>query len=530
VRVCRTLSDAQRVASWDGVPLAVDVTLPASGEGPFPTLVVLREPASIGADSLRFARRGYAVVDYSARGFGRSCGEPASRTPDCARGWTHLLDQRYEARDAQHLLGLLVDQGIARPDALGVTGEAGGGVVALELAFLRNRVRQPDGSFATWRSPAGVRLSITAAFGARPGHDLLAALLTNGRFLDFADAKPDSLSPLGVARTAAVDSLLDPDGFVAPRGADPSADLREWKTIVEGEPYGAAANRLARELTRYHSSARLTGTPAPLLLQARWDDDVFGLAEALRPYNAVRGRNPRAQVTLQLLHSAQEAAADARRNRFLDAWLRRRGAPPAPGSVLAWSQACPGAPRFGAATWAGLHPGAVRIASSRPRNVTSDGGGPAASGSGCQSGPTGPAAPGTTVLRRPVGAGFTLLGRPTVTLRLRASGGAGQLDSRLWDVDPAAGRKVLVTRGAYRLTPGQRGDAVLQLDGDGHRFAPGHQVELELAGRDPGELAPSIGPFSVAISRIGMELPVHERPNRSRGILRPRFATDPALP
>jgi hypothetical protein len=530
VRVCRTLADAQRVASWDGVPLAVDVTLPASGEGPFPTLVVLREPASIGADSLRFARRGYAVVDYSARGFGRSCGEPASRTPDCARGWTHLLDQRYEARDAQHLLGMLVDEGIARPGALGVSGEAGGGVVALELAFLRNRVRQPDGSFVTWRSPAGARLSITAAFAVRPGHDLLSALLPNGRFLDFADAKLESLSPLGVTRVGAVDSLLDPDGFVAPTGMDPGADLRGWKTIVEGgEPSGAAANRLAGELTRYHSSARLPGTPAPLLLQARWDDDVFGLADALRPYNTVRERNPRAQVTLQLVHAAQEAAADARRNRFLDAWLRRRGTPPTPGSVLAWSQACPGAPRFRAATWAGLHPGAVRISSSRPRTVISDGGALAASGSGCQSSPTGAAAPGTTVLRRPVGAGFTLLGRPTVTLRLRASGAAGQLDSRLWDVDPAAGRRVLVTRGAYRLTAGQRGDAVLQLDGDGHRFAAGHQVELELAGRDPGTLAPSIGPFSVTISRIGVELPVHERPNRSRGILRPRFATDPAL-
>ena len=240
VRVCRMLSDAQRVPSWDGVPLQVDVTLPASGDGPFPTLVVLREPAGVGADTLRYARRGYAVVDYSARGFGRSCGDAGSRTPDCARGWTHLVDQRYEARDAQHLLGTLVDQGIARPGALGVAGEAAGGSVALELAFLRNRVRQPDGSFVPWRSPAGLRLSITAASAVRPGHDLLAALLPNGRFLDFADAKLESLAPLGVAKIAAVDSLLEPEGFVAPRGDDPGADLRG------GRPSSTAASPTAR--------------------------------------------------------------------------------------------------------------------------------------------------------------------------------------------------------------------------------------------------------------------------------------------
>jgi predicted dienelactone hydrolase len=41
VRFCGTKSDAQRVPSFDGVPLDADVTLPASGRGPFPTLVLM---------------------------------------------------------------------------------------------------------------------------------------------------------------------------------------------------------------------------------------------------------------------------------------------------------------------------------------------------------------------------------------------------------------------------------------------------------------------------------------------------------
>src|ERR1700704_117895 len=41
VRYCPTTTLAQRVPSFDGVPLDVDVTLPPTGNGPFPTIVML---------------------------------------------------------------------------------------------------------------------------------------------------------------------------------------------------------------------------------------------------------------------------------------------------------------------------------------------------------------------------------------------------------------------------------------------------------------------------------------------------------
>src|SRR5271155_4256680 len=41
VRFCPTETLAQRVPSFDGVPLDVDVTLPASSKGPFPAIVML---------------------------------------------------------------------------------------------------------------------------------------------------------------------------------------------------------------------------------------------------------------------------------------------------------------------------------------------------------------------------------------------------------------------------------------------------------------------------------------------------------
>src|SRR5436190_24016704 len=41
VRFCPTESLEERVPTFDGVPLDVDVTLPASGEGPFPAIVMM---------------------------------------------------------------------------------------------------------------------------------------------------------------------------------------------------------------------------------------------------------------------------------------------------------------------------------------------------------------------------------------------------------------------------------------------------------------------------------------------------------
>ena len=41
VRFCPTSSLAQRVPTFDGVPLDADVTLPPTGAGPFPTIVMM---------------------------------------------------------------------------------------------------------------------------------------------------------------------------------------------------------------------------------------------------------------------------------------------------------------------------------------------------------------------------------------------------------------------------------------------------------------------------------------------------------
>lgn len=557
VRFCPTTADAQRVSSFDGVPLDVDVTLPPGGDGPFPTIVMLHglggsksnfegtSPAG-HYDNVFYARRGYAVVNYSARGYGRSCGPTAPHVGACARGWTHLADQRYEVRDTQHLLGVLVDEGVARAGALGVTGVSYGGGQVQSLARLRDRVRLRNGRLVRWRSRAGRPLRIAAAFSVIGWSDLTYALVPNGRFLDFHDAAlAQSRRPLGIEKQSYVNGLYLVNqlrSYLAPPGADPTADLTTWRRISDaGEPYGADALRLARELTVFHSAAGLGRATAPLLLQSGFTDDLFPPEESLRAYQTF-GRVPRAYVALQLGDLGHPRGGNKANTRiyfndqgarFFDALLKHSGRPPRNRSVTAFTLTCPkaapGGGPYRARSWRRLHPGAFRFGGRRVQRVSSAGGNPAtaaafdqvASGDPCLTVPA-ERAPGTAIYERRVRHSFLMLGLPTVRASIRTMGRFGELAVRLWDV--ADGRQRLISRGAYRLRNGQRGRITFQLFGNGWRFSRGHVVKLEVLGRDPRFLRPSNGTFSVRVGRLAIELPTREGPSRRRGISRPRIA------
>ena len=313
VRFCPTVGLEERVPSFDGVPLDVDVTLPPSGSGPFPTIVMLHgwggsktafessSPAGDGNETfdynnVYYAQHGFAVVNYSARGWGRSCGSSESRTePGCKEGWIRLADQRYEARDAQHLLGLLTDERITKPKGIGVTGISYGGGQSIELAYLKNRVRLEDGEYAPWKSPGGKSMEIKAAFPRWPWSDLVDALEPNGRFLDTEVAPPgQSYEPIGVAIQSYVSGLYaegQASGFVAPPGADPEADLTKWfARVTAGEPITAEAEEIAHQIYDFHQGygIPLAGKPAPMLLESGWTDDLFPPEQSLRAYNQTR--------------------------------------------------------------------------------------------------------------------------------------------------------------------------------------------------------------------------------------------------
>jgi|SRR4051794_700001 len=296
IRLCPTADGSagqtlDGVPSFDGVPLDVDVTLPPAGTaGPYPTIVMLHgyggektdfestEPAGDGSVTFHynndyFARQGYAVLNYTARGFGHSCGGGPTgyHSGPCGQGYIRLADTRYEARDTQYLLGLLVDEGFAKPRALGVTGISYGGGQSMELAYLRNRIRKPDGSFALWTSPKGKSLSIAAAWPRWPWSDLVDALLPNGRFLDTQVAPPgQSLEPVGIPISSYVGGLFalgKTTGYYcgdAPASApctNPDADLTgDFALVNAGEPPSPLAEERLTEIYAHHQAYGLPGT------------------------------------------------------------------------------------------------------------------------------------------------------------------------------------------------------------------------------------------------------------------------------
>jgi fermentation-respiration switch protein FrsA (DUF1100 family) len=547
VRFCPTETLAQRVHTFDGVPLDADVTLPQTGNGPFPTIVMLHgwggsktnfessAPAGNGNvtfdyNNVYYAQHGYAVVNYSARGWGNSCGAAASREdPGCKEGWIRLADQRYEVRDTQTLLGMLVDEKIAKPGALASTGISYGGGQSIELAYLKNQIRLPKGEFAPWTSPKGKPLAITATFPRWPWSDLVDALTPNGRFLDTEVAPPgQSYEPFGVEIQSYVSGLYalgNASGYIAPSGADPEADLTKWFAATNaGEPATPEDEAIAKQLYTYHQGYGLPGAPAPMLLESGWTDDLFPPSQSLRVYNGAHAAKGYAALLVGDLghsrgsnkentnHAFNEAGAG-----FLAAKLQHVGKVPANGAVTAYTQTCPksapaGGP-FTAAKWSKLHPHAVTLGSSTAQTLTSAGGNPTIAKEFDPIGGTSDACKAVKAETEPntatytlVSPGFTLLGLPTVTASIKTTGPFGELVSRLWDVLPS-GEQRLVSRGVYRLTESQTGTITFQLHGNGYEFAKGDTVKLQLLGRDAPYYRASNGAFTVEITSLSASLP-----------------------
>jgi dienelactone hydrolase len=531
-----------RVASYDGVPLDVDVSLPQSGDGPFPLVVLLPGYGGHWAQNgfgFSWTDRGYAVLNYTERGINESCGSEASRLaggPGCATGWLHFAHAGVEVRDTQYLAGRLADDGVIDGRRIGVTGYSYGGGQSYMLATLRDRTVAADGSIVPWQSPQGKPMAIAAAAPVVGWSDLVSALLPNGRSLDYVvpDAARD-VAPVGVAEQVLLDAMLttgEAFGYLAPAGVDPSADVRGWhERLSDGEPYDGDPKvaGIVDELAKRHSALfmPLPAPPAPILITQGTPDDLFPPSEGLRYYNRVRSLHPSATVGLILLDEGHGRAIDGRGHpriaARIDGWFDHyvKGVGDRPfGGIEAWVQTCPEstppfAPYF-AGSWPKLHPGEVRYRAGAAQVLKSSGGDPAIAtavtpdnGHECARTKAAPE-PGTATYRLPPApsVGYTLMGSPTVTARLDVTGQAPVVAARLWDVAPDGKSQELVARGLVR--PGADGRHTFQLGANAWHFYAGHVPKLQLLGRDPPYARVSNGTFSVAVSDLDLRLPVAE--------------------
>jgi predicted acyl esterase len=546
VRFCPTVALSERVPTWDGVPIDVDVTLPATGKGPWPTIAALHGWGTKKTEqeplAHYLAERGYAVMTDSHRGWARSCGSQESREKElppgstCAKGWVHLADTRYENRDTEYLLGLLADEGIAKPRNLGVMGASYGAGQSIELAYLKNRVRLPDGSFVPWTSPNGKAMEIKAAWPVAPWSDLVDALEPNGRFLSNEIAPPEqSFKPFGVLKQS-IDAALYAEGpaleaYYAPEGMDPEADITRWYALANaGEPWTPEDEAVAHQVYNYHQAygMPLSGKPAPLLLECGWTDDIFPPEQCIRVYNQVRALKGYAALMFgdvghqRALNKPNEGAAyGAEALQFFASKLKHEGQPPTNGSVNAFTTTCPAsAPAGGpyvATPYSKLAPHAVTFGSSAAQTFTSAGASPTIAaefdtiaeiehGGATPCKETKSELEPNTATYTTTSPGFLMLGFPTITAHVSAVGPYGQIDTRVWDVLPS-GQEILITEGVYALTENQTGTIIYQLNGNGYEFAKGDTIKLELLGRDAPQWRASNSPFTLEVSKLTVSLP-----------------------
>ncbi|HEY7266520.1 MAG TPA: CocE/NonD family hydrolase, partial [Solirubrobacterales bacterium] len=555
--------------SWDGTPIDVKVAFPAdpspATDGDYPLIIEGHGYGGSKGDfsfsSMRhYTDRGYAVFAMTARGFHQSCGKPNAITAAAGAcddaGWIHLMDDRYEIRDAQFFAGELADEGLIDGQRIGAIGGSYGGGLSLQLGTLRDREMMPNGSLVPWTSPVGhLPMRIAAAAPIIPWSDLAYSLTPNGFKLDYvADA--------GFTGRAGIEKQSFQGGlYLSGQGAgtycgqapyptctDFQSDITAWKNRIDaGEPYDGdpLIASILDQIKTYHSAYYIDHStpPAPLLIANGFTDDLFPADEAIAYYNRIRSQYPNAPISMLFgdfghMRAANKAADSAALSAADDAWLDFyvKGTGPQPfQGVTAFAMTCPtsadsGGP-FQAGSWAGLEKGEVRLDSAGAQ-VLQPGGGSAdvdkafdpvsAGGDPCTTVPSADL-PGVATYRLPpaAGSGFTLMGSPTVLAKIDSPTANSEVAARLLDVDPS-GTETLVDRQLFRPQVGAARQ-VFQLHPTGHLFAAGHVAKLELLPSDShgnliggyGRAANGQGP--VTISDLSLRLPTLEGPGGGGG-------------
>ncbi|PWJ54665.1 ABC-2 type transport system ATP-binding protein [Quadrisphaera granulorum] len=289
----------------DGQQVTIDATLyePASATADSPAPAVLLahgfggSKADLAGQARTLAADGYAVVAWTARGFGAS------------GGMVHLDSPDYEVADARVLVDLLAERPEVLQDApgdprVGIAGSSYGGAVGLLLAGTDPRI-DAVASAITW-SDLSTALDPQAAQGQPGGvfkagwtSQLLTSLtgsaLTNGGALN---------------GSAGACGRLDPD---------------LCRDYLEAAETGVVPQSLRDELARSAPAAVLPNTRAAVLLVQGEGDSLFGLDASAA--NAAAAQRAGVPVSLAWVSGGHDggfdgAAFNARTAAWFDEHLR----------------------------------------------------------------------------------------------------------------------------------------------------------------------------------------------------------------
>ncbi len=511
----------------DGALIEVGIQIPP-GEGPYPLVVLLHgwggSRNSSGDIAERLLGSGYAVLRYSARGFGDSWGQ------------VNVADIHVELRDLRSIVGQVIDRPGFRldPDAVAITGASYGGgqswLATLEPMFT---------------SPGGRTIRIRTVIPIVPWSDLLYSLVPNGhsRF---------SVEPLGGVKTSYVNGLFisglhdDPD---RPYPNYPEYLLR-WQTWMNGvEPTaidpvwteirdGLAGYRSVWWQRDFWDEAPTRRTP--VFAVQGWTDDLFPAPEAIRMLRALRTVDPAYPIKVYLgdlghPRAANKAGEVAHVLDRIEAWLafHLEGEGDAPAYDVVAAITRPREQRFDPADvltvpgWEALSSESVAWSFEGSAVLVNPVDDPRASFfwdplvmEGARELEPLPAPPDAArddrslavfqVRVSELAAGNLLIaGQPAVRLRATSTGERVQLNARLYDVGPD-GVEHLITRGTLTLTPTPGVASEVQIPTYGNLWdaAADHVLRLEISTLDSPYIRPSAVPSVTTIEDVRLKLPV----------------------
>jgi ABC-2 type transport system ATP-binding protein len=528
----------------DAVELDTTLYLPAAG-GRAPAVVVAHgfggSKDSVAAPARELAERGYVVLTYSARGFGRSTGQIG------------LDDPRFEVADLSTLIDLLAERDDVQLDGdgdprVGVTGGSYGGALTLLGAAYDDRI-DAIAPQITWNSltsalfpsQAGLVDARTVAatpedsdtgvykrlwsglfFGAgsAPSGGLLGSLGADGAAPDLSSVDTSSLDP------AVVEQALTCGRF--------RADICAAYQIAAAT--GTLTPEIAAVLDRSSPAGVLDRIHAPTLLIQGTQDSLFGLGQADANARGIDANGtPVKVVWFAGGHDSQASdrvTADLREQvgAWFDFHLRGEGEDPGTGFEF---PAPTGLGSTGGArvqggnqtVVTGSYPGLdgeeaadrrpVALSGRTQPVVTPAGGTPAALTTVPGLGALTSALGGTTLEipgqfaafeSEPLDAAVEVVGAPTVRIAVSAPGGSATLFAKLYDVGPGGqttlpgGLVAPLALTGLSVDPTDPTPVDVTLPGIVHRFEAGHTMRLVVSSTDQGFALPA----EAAVYSVGL--------------------------
>jgi ABC-2 type transport system ATP-binding protein len=547
----------------DAVELDATTYLPPGG-GRAPAVVLAHgfggSKDSVADDARDLAGRGYVVLTYSARGFGRSTGQIG------------LDDPRYEVADLSTLIDRLAERDDVQLDGegdprVGVAGGSYGGALALLGAAYDDRI-DAIAPQITWNSLTAALFpsqtgEVDAATVAATPEDAGTGVykrLWAGLFFGVGSAPTGEL-PGGLSGGGAASAPSGVDtSSLDPAQAQQALTCGRFRADICAAYQTAAATgtltpEIAAVLDRSSPAGVLDRITAPTLLVQGTQDSLFGLGQADANARGIAANGTPVKV-VWYAGGHDSAASDAvtadLRDQvagWFDFHLRGRGENPGTGfefpeptglgSTAGVSRVQGGNQTVVAARYPGLdgaaptRRAAVSLSGRTQPVVTPAGGTPAALTTIPGLGSLTAALGGTTLeipgqfaafQSEPLDKAVEVVGAPTTEIEVAAPGGSATLFAKLYDVAPGGGTTLpagLVAPLALTglsTDPAQPTRVPITLPAIVHRFEAGHTMRLVVSTTDQGFALPAgSAVYSVGLADDAGGLAVPEVGGRTQG-------------